>query len=159
MQPISTHRTTLHELSLEQIQAVLAGGAGGAPGTPEYPPAGSVTGLRIRVEKAGRGVPSGPWFQIVLRDTGQAIGDINLHDPPDRRGAVVVGIVLVESVHGQGLGTEVLAATCAWALSQPGTRAVCAEIHTENAASQRMAEKAGMRRTGRRGDEYRYRMP
>jgi RimJ/RimL family protein N-acetyltransferase len=65
----------------------------------------------------------------------------------------------VPSVRGRGLGTEVLRAGCLWALAQPGVRSVRGEISRANVASSRMAEKAGMRFTGMRGDDQQFVMP
>jgi RimJ/RimL family protein N-acetyltransferase len=118
-----------------------------------------LTGLRIRVERLERGDVPGPWFQIVRRADGRAIGDFNFHDPPDADGEVVAGIDLVPSVRRRGVGTEVLRAGCLWALARPGVRSVRAEIDRGNVASRRMAEKAGMRFAGMRGDDQQFVMP
>jgi RimJ/RimL family protein N-acetyltransferase len=156
---IGTARAELRELGPGAMRAILMGEAGGAPPSPDYPAAGSLTGLRIRVERLERGEEPGPWFQIVRRADGRAVGDLNFHDPPDADGEVVVGMDLVPSVRGQGLGTEVLRAACLWALARPETRSVRGEIDRGNAASRRMAEKAGMRFTGMRGDDQQFVMP
>jgi GNAT superfamily N-acetyltransferase len=157
--PIETARAELHELGLDAMRAILRGEAGGAPPCEEYPAAGSLTGLRIRVERLERGELPGPWFQIVRRADGRAVGDFNFHDPPDADGEVVAGIDLVPSVRGRGLGTEVLRAACAWALAQPVVRSVRVEIDRGNPASRRMAEKAGMRFAGMRGDDQQFVLP
>jgi RimJ/RimL family protein N-acetyltransferase len=156
---IATPRVELRELTLDDMRSILRGEAGSAPPFGNYPAAGSLTGLRIRVERLERGEVPGPWFQIVLRADGRAAGDFNFHDPPDGNGEVVAGIDLVPSVRGRGLGTEVLRAGCLWALDRPGVRSVRAEIDRGNAASRRMAEKAGMRFTGMRGDDQQFVMP
>ncbi len=156
---IETSRAELRELGLDAMRAILRGEAGGAPPCEDYPAAGSLTGLRIRIERLECGEVPGPWFQIVRRADGRAVGDFNFHDPPDAAGEVVAGIDLVPSVRGRGLGTEVLRAACAWALARPEVRSVRAEIDRGNSASRRMAEKAGMRFTGMRGDDRQFVMP
>jgi GNAT superfamily N-acetyltransferase len=156
---IGTPRAELRELGLEEMRSILRGGAGGAPPCAGYPATGSLTGLRIRVERLERGDVPGPWFQVVRRADGCAIGDFNFHDPPDADGEVVAGIDLVPSVRGRGLGTEVLRAGCLWALARPDVRAVRAEIDRGNVASRRMAEKAGMRFDGMRGDDHQFVIP
>jgi RimJ/RimL family protein N-acetyltransferase len=156
---IATPRVELRELGLDDMRSILRGEAGAAPPRGDYPPSGSLTGLRIRVERLERGEAAGPWFQIVLRADGRAVGDFNFHDPPDAAGEVVAGIDLVPGARGRGLGTEVLRAACLWALDRPGVRSVRAEIDRGNAASRRMAEKAGMRFTGMRGDDQQFLMP
>jgi RimJ/RimL family protein N-acetyltransferase len=150
----------LSELSVDQMEAIVVGdAAAAAPPSPEYPPAGSIVGLRIRLEKAARGGAMGPWFQIVRRADSVAIGDLNFHDPPNEVGEVVAGMNLVPSCQGCGLGTEALATACAWALAQPGVRSVHGDIQESNLASRRMAEKVGMRLVGVVGDECHYRIP
>jgi RimJ/RimL family protein N-acetyltransferase len=156
---IGTARAELRELDVEAMRAILRGEAGGAPPCEDYPATGTLTGLRIRVERLERGEEPGPWFQIVRRTDGRAVGDFNLHDPPDADGEVVVGMDLAPSARGQGLGTEVLRAACLWALARPDVRSVRGEIDRGNAASRRMAEKAGMRFTGMRGDDQQFVMP
>lgn len=156
---IATSRAELRELDLEEMRSILAGADGAAPPCEDYPATGSLTGLRIRVERLERGEATGPWFQIVRRADGRAVGDFNFHDPPDADGEVVAGIDLAPSVRGRGLGTEVMRAGCTWALGRPGVRSVRAEIDRRNAASRRMAEKAGMRFTGMRGDDRQFVMP
>jgi RimJ/RimL family protein N-acetyltransferase len=156
---IETPRAELGELDLDAMRAILRGEAGGAPPCEDYPAAGSLTGLRIRVERLERGEQPGPWFQIVRRADGRAVGDFNFHDPPDADGEVVVGMDLAPGVRGQGLGTEILRAACLWALARPGVRSVRGEIDRGNVASRRMAEKAGMRFAGMRGDDQQFVMP
>lgn len=156
---ITTQRAELHELDPGQMAAIRQGLAAGVPGTEDYPPEGSLIGFRIRVERSERGEVAGPWWQIVRRSDGLAVGDINLHDVPDPEGEVVIGMSLVPSAQGRGLGTEVLRATCEWALAQPNISAVRAEIDEGNPASRRMAEKAGMRFVGMLGGDRQYVIP
>jgi len=157
---IESQRLMLRELTVDTMRAIVDGDASAAaPASPDYPPAGSLIGLRIRLEKAVLGHMSGPWFQIVRRVDGVAIGDLNFHDPPNDVGEVVAGMELVPSSQGCGLGTEGLAMACAWALAQPGVRSVRGDIHESNLASRRMAEKVGMRLVDAVGDECHYRLP
>jgi RimJ/RimL family protein N-acetyltransferase len=157
---IESQRLMLQELTVDSMLAIVAGDvAAAAPSSPEYPPAGSLVGLRIRLEKAAQGRVTGPWFQIVRRADGVAIGDLNFHDAPNEVGEVVVGMNLVPSSQGCGLGTEALATACAWALAQPQVRSMCADVHEGNLASRRMAEKVGMRLVEVVGGECHYRIP
>ena len=156
---IESQRLMLRELTVDSMRAIVDGdAAAAAPASPDYPPAGSLVGLRIRLEAALRRV-IGPWFQIVRRVDGVAIGDLNFHDPPNEVGEVVAGMDLVPSAQGCGLGTEALAMACAWALAQPGVRSVRGDIRESNLASRRMAEKVGMRLVDVVGDECHYRIP
>ena len=157
---IESQRLMFRELTVDSMRAIVDGdAAAAAPASPDYPPAGSLVGLRIRLEKAALGCVTGPWFQIVRRVDGVAIGDLNFHDPPNEIGEVVAGMNLVPSSQGCGLGTEALATACAWALAQPGVRSVRGDIRESNLASRRMAEKVGMRLVGVAGGECHYRIP
>ena len=157
---IESQRLMLRELTVDSMRAIVDGdAAAAAPASPEYPPAGSLVGLRIRLEAAALGRVTGPWFQIVRRVDGVAIGDLNFHDPPNEVGEVVAGMDVVPSAQGCGFGTEALAMACAWALAQPGVRSVRGDICEDNLASRRMAEKVGMRLVDVVGDECHYRIP
>jgi RimJ/RimL family protein N-acetyltransferase len=156
---IESQRLMLRELTADAMRAIVDGdAAAAAPPSPEYPPAGSLVGLRIRLENTARGRLAGRWFQIVRRADGVAIGDLNFHDPPNEVGELVVGLNLVSSTQGCGFGTEALAMACAWALAQPGVRSVHGDIHESNLASRRMAEKVGMRLVDVVGGECHYRI-
>jgi RimJ/RimL family protein N-acetyltransferase len=157
---IESQRLMLRELTVDLMRAIVDGdAAAAAPASPDYPPAGSLVGLRIRLEKAALGRVTGPWFQIVRRVDGVGIGDLNFHHPPNEVGEVVAGMNLVPSSQGCGLGTEAFATACAWALAQPGVRSVRGDIRESNLASRRMAEKVGMRLVGVVGGECHYRIP
>lgn len=157
---IESQRLMLRELTVDAMRAIIDHHpAAAAPASSGYPPAGGLVGMRIRLEKAARGCVTGLWFQILRRADGVAIGDLNFHDPPTELGKVVVGMDLVPSSQGCGLGTEALAMACAWALAQPGVRSVHGDIHERNLASRRMAEKVGMRLVDVVGGECHYRTP
>ena len=59
----------------------------------------------VRQAEAGSG-GGGRWgmYQIILRETGEAIGDIGFHGPPDGAGTVEIGYSIVEQYHGRGPG-------------------------------------------------------
>src|ERR1700676_3212061 len=155
---IESQLLVLRELAVDQMRAIVDGDAG-APASPEDPPAGTLVGLRVQLENAAHGRAMGWWFQIVRQADGVAIGDLNFHDPPNDMGEVVAGMDLVPGAQGCGLGTEALAAACAWALAQPGVQSVRGEIHEGNIASRRMVEKVGMRLVAVIGGDRHYRIP
>ena len=59
-----------------------------------------------------------------------------------------VGYVLARPFWGRGFATEALRPVVAWALAEPGIYRVWAVCDTENLASARVLEKAGMSREG-----------
>jgi RimJ/RimL family protein N-acetyltransferase len=91
------------------------------------------------------------YWAIEEQASGQYIGDIGFAefrrdiDPP-LRGMLESGWVLARAAQGQGYASEALAAIEAWRHAHlPERRTVCI-IAQDNAASLRVAEKAGYRR-------------
>ncbi len=85
---------------------------------------------------------------IVERSSNTAIGSINLKGPPDVNGDVEVGWGLNEAARGKGYATEAAAAVMQSASQQSGVHSVSATIPDDNTASQAVAERLGMSRTG-----------
>ena len=54
---------------------------------------------------------------IILRETGEVIGDIGFHGPPDQAGTVEIGYGIVEQYRGRGLAGESAVAICGLAWS------------------------------------------
>jgi ribosomal-protein-alanine N-acetyltransferase len=92
-----------------------------------------------------------PWWArlIVLRETKHVAGSIGFTGGPDAEGAVTLGYSVYPSYQRQGIAAEAAAALVAWALAQPGVRAVRATIPPGHVASERVAASAGLLRTGR----------
>jgi RimJ/RimL family protein N-acetyltransferase len=70
---------------------------------------------------------------------------------------VEIGYGIVPSRQGRGLATEALLTMLTMAWADPRVTAVVAGTDPGNAASQRVLEKAGFRRTAA-GGEFRYRL-
>jgi RimJ/RimL family protein N-acetyltransferase len=89
------------------------------------------------------------YWAIEERASGQYIGDIGYAEfrrdmAPSLRGMLECGWVLARTAQGNGFASEALAAIETWRRAHfPGRRAVCI-IAPENAASIRVAEKAGL---------------
>ena len=89
------------------------------------------------------------WFwALVVRDADEAAGIVGLPGGPDAEGRLSVGYAVYPPHRGRGYASEGLEAALAWALGQPGIEAVRATVGTGNAASLRVATKAGMRAVG-----------
>ncbi len=86
-----------------------------------------------------------PWV-IELAASGELLGMIELRLPPDPAGGADLGYVLARPHWGRGYATEALAAVVQAALALPAVRRVWAVVDVENVASQRVLEKAGLRR-------------
>lgn len=78
-------------------------------------------------------------FVIVDAGTGQLLGAIEVRP---RRGDI--GYWVAAGARGRGVATRALRLICQWREERP----LWLMTHPDNAASQRVAEKAGFRRTG-----------
>lgn len=114
----------------------------------DYPTEGDV--VMAGIVLAGGEVPTEqePWgpLQVVLEESGLAIGGIGFKGRPDPDGVVEIGYGLAPSAQGSGLATEAVRAIVELG-SRLGLRAVTAETDADNRASQRVLEKAGFVRS------------
>ncbi|MDQ2814112.1 MAG: GNAT family N-acetyltransferase [Actinomycetota bacterium] len=104
----------------------------------------------VRQAEAAGGDGIGQWgmFQIILRDTGQVVGDIGFHGPPDEAGTVEIGYSIVEQYRGRGLVGESAVAICGLAWSRPEVTRIIAQTEEANAASAGVLRHAGFREGG-----------
>lgn len=86
---------------------------------------------------------------LILRETGAAVGSAGFTGGPDGEGTVTLGYSVYPLYQRQGLAAEAAEALAQWAMTQPGVRAVRATIPPGHIASERVAARAGLRRTGR----------
>ncbi len=84
---------------------------------------------------------------------GVLVGDIGFKGPPDALRTAEIGYSVLPAFQSHGYASEAAQALVAWGLAQPGVRRVVANCRFDNAASIRVLEKAGLRRTGRDRDE------
>jgi RimJ/RimL family protein N-acetyltransferase len=88
------------------------------------------------------------YWAVEEKASGRYIGDVGLADfrrelEPSLQGMLEFGWALAPEVHGKGYAGEAVDAALAWATQQhPGLQAVCI-IAPDNAASIRVAERAG----------------
>jgi ribosomal-protein-alanine N-acetyltransferase len=89
-----------------------------------------------------------PWWMrvVVRRETREAVGTAGFVGEPDEAGTVTMGYAIYPAFQGRGYATEVVRGLVGWALAQPAVLRVRATIMPDNAASRRVAEKAGLRR-------------
>jgi [ribosomal protein S5]-alanine N-acetyltransferase len=86
---------------------------------------------------------------IVTRDGPlRVIGSVIFHGRPVACGIAEIAYGIEETSQGKGYATEALSACIAWALEQPGCRAVRAETSAWHKPSMRVLEKVGMRLVG-----------
>jgi RimJ/RimL family protein N-acetyltransferase len=92
----------------------------------------------------------GVWV-VTTREPPVIVGSAGFLGPPDG-GAIELGYGIHPAYRNAGYATEAAGALVRWALGRDGVREVLAECEPRNAASIRVLEKVGMRRTGMRGD-------
>lgn len=94
------------------------------------------------------------WYAVWFLElpNGVRVGDLCFKGLRED-GAVEIGYGLLPEYWGQGYATEAVTAASAWAAAQPGVTRVEAETEPDNAASQRVLEKAGFVPTGELGEE------
>ena len=79
---------------------------------------------------------------ILLRETGQPIGDSGLFHMPDGQ-RIELGYRLARPYWGAGYATEVGRAWLAWADAHLASEPLFADVHAENVPSQRVLAKLG----------------
>jgi RimJ/RimL family protein N-acetyltransferase len=156
---VVTERIELRSVPLS-LARVLADPQASDPGSQSwaggYPLPGSRVAARnfVQQAEAAGGGDRGKWgmFQMILRGTGEVIGDIGFHGPPDESGTVEIGYSIVEQYRGRGLVGESAVAICGLACSCPEVTRIIARTDAGNAASAGVLRHAGFREDGATGD-------
>jgi len=153
---VQPDRVAAERVELQQVPAglarVLADPQADDPDSRSWVHGYPLPGTRVaarQAEAAGDG-GNGQWgmFQIILRETGEVIGDIGFHGPPDEDGTVEIGYSIVEQYRGRGLVGESAVAICGLAWSRPEVTRIIAQTDEGNAASAGVLRHAGFREDG-----------
>lgn len=83
----------------------------------------------------------------------RVVGSVVFRGAPDSHGVCEIAYGVEEGSQGRGYATEAVGASVAWALGQPGARAVQAATFAWHRASVRVLEKVGMAKAGVRDHE------
>jgi ribosomal-protein-alanine N-acetyltransferase len=102
--------------------------------------------------------PFGIWV-MVEQETETVVGDIGFIGPPDESGTVEIGYSVIPDRRRRGYATEAARGLVAWAMEQPGVRAVTATCEPGNVGSVRTLERAGFARTAEENGLVRWRYP
>ena len=137
-----TERLELVPQSLAAVRALVEGREPDLPLAEGYPHAGSLDVMRLAAAHATDDSALGGWF-IVRTADGAVVGDLGTKGVVDERGRVEIGYGLSASFRRQGYGGEAVAALVSWLGTQPGVRAVTAEVEVGNDASRRLLERLG----------------
>ena len=142
---------TLHQLTVEEAQAILRGQKTGdtewAPGFPSFE---HVDFLKAFIADSTAHRAPGPFglYLVILENQKLVIGGAGFVRPPDADGSVEIVVELEPLVRKQGYGSEAIAALVAIARAN-GARRVTTGTSVENAAGQRAIERGGLAETGR----------
>ncbi|GAA3032577.1 hypothetical protein GCM10020229_50060 [Kitasatospora albolonga] len=144
---IETARLRLRPYTAEEAELVAGGGGRSPEWSAGYPREDDRDVARMFL-----GLPAGePLYgplQIVLLSTGQVIGGIGLFGPPDEEtGTVAFGYGVAPEAEGKGYTTEAVRALLDRAFAGGRARRAVADTTHDNLGSQRVLEKAGLRRT------------
>jgi ribosomal-protein-alanine N-acetyltransferase len=90
----------------------------------------------------------GIWLMLESSEN-TLVGDIGFKGAPDALHTAEIGYSVLQAFQGRGYATEAARALVAWGLGQPGVERIVANCRVDNAASIRVLEKSGLRRTGR----------
>ena len=95
-----------------------------------------------------------PWLlhAAVLRETGEVVGRVGFHAPPDAEDTVEIGYSTGAAHRGRGIATEMAIGLIRWG-AEAGARTCLASIRPDNAPSLAIGQRLGFRRIGEQIDE------
>ncbi len=134
-------RLTLTALDADALEAIRW--------DPEEADARDLFVRRLRADPGARGF----WVWAAALGDGTAIGSGGFGGRPTENRRLTVGYAVYEEHRGHGYATELLTLLAEWGLALPEVDSVRATIRPDNAASIRVAEKAGFTLTGERLDD------
>jgi RimJ/RimL family protein N-acetyltransferase len=124
----------------------LGGPEGLPPGGPAQP--GEIAGWLADGVHAPRRAGTGVHLMLLDRASDRIVGSISLFHADWEIRSAEIGYGVLGDQRGQGYATEALAAVSRWALSAGGVQRAWLTANTDNVASIRVAEKAGLTREG-----------
>jgi RimJ/RimL family protein N-acetyltransferase len=87
-------------------------------------------------------------FAVELRETGEFIGNVNLHRFFEQNRRCEVGYAIASAHQGRGYATEALAAVIEYGFRELDINRFEADVNPANEASARVLERLGFRREG-----------
>jgi RimJ/RimL family protein N-acetyltransferase len=153
---LRTQRLTLHPITRELVEVVLAGDRDAAERLvqakfPDLWPGKALVerAFSCPIEKLRRDPEAWLWGARVLvsNDDNVVVGSVVLNGRPEH-GVVEVAYGVDEAWQGRGYATEGTKAVVGWALDQPEVARVQACTFPWHRASQKVLEKVGMHRAG-----------
>ena len=150
--PIKTERLVLQPASVAQVPALVKAIDASRPHLARFLGWASVNRFEDTLRVMARLEPAweeGSAFHFVIVHAGVASGMVSLRRNQDMPSEGNVGYWIAESICGRGLMTEAVTALVEFGFRTVGLHRIELRADVENGASQRVAEKVGMRREGR----------
>jgi [ribosomal protein S5]-alanine N-acetyltransferase len=155
----SPHRLRLVRLSTETMRALVAGDLASAAQSAGVPLTSFFADHRwlweIRLQQAAEDPSTLDWIARAAldEDSGDVVGHVGFHGPPDDRGMVEVAYSVDEAFRRRGYATAMLTTALAWAADVPEVRVVRASISPDNQASLGTIRPFGFQLVGEQWDE------
>jgi [ribosomal protein S5]-alanine N-acetyltransferase len=151
---IDTERLILQPIPLPTARALLVGSP--LPGLivgSGWPQPATLAALAMDVAADDE---SRTGWLIVMRETGEVIGDCGWRGGPDSAGDAELGYLLATPFRRNGYGAEAVDGLIRWCGPQPGVRRLVASVLPGNTASRRLLTALHFTLLGADGDHLRY---
>ncbi len=150
---IPTERLVLRPFSAAFARAVIDANVSEFNVAVDYPHRDTPDIARAVLDE--RGVSTNATWVIIRKFDGAIVGDCGWFAFTGTEGSVEIGYGLAETVRGQGMATEAVAALVerVWTL---GVTRIVATMDDDNRASARVVEKLGFRLCESRGGQWHY---
>ncbi|MFM7014231.1 MAG: GNAT family N-acetyltransferase [Actinomycetota bacterium] len=95
------------------------------------------------------------WFLrwIVIRETGEIVGSISFHAPPDASGMIEIGLGIEEPFRRNGYAREALVGMWDWVVTQPGVETLRYTVGITNQPSINLIQSMPFELVGQQIDE------
>ncbi|MGH7778022.1 MAG: GNAT family N-acetyltransferase [Candidatus Dormibacterales bacterium] len=157
---IETVRLRLVPIPPEAVRSMLEGDreggrrALGAPLPADFPGPDDAHPLAVQLERMERAPARRAWLArlIVLAASGEAVGWVAFHGPPEMIGRAELGYTVFARYRGRGYATEATRGMIEWARAE-GSPAVFLTISPDNGPSLAVARRLLFRQVGVQEDE------
>ena len=157
---INTDRLTLITFTAEMMKAAISQKSALEKVTTyrvadEYPSEMYKEILPYKIKRYDKYPAENEWEGIIVHKEDQTIiGDMGFRRRNEDQEELELGYSIVPSYQGHGYATEMAQAMMKWGLKQPDIKRIVASCDTDNFASIRVLEKAGVRLLGEKDNKF-----